>query len=61
MRGGSDEFGRVDFCRVLTALIMVMHPTATEVRADPGRGPGRSGCTAGRACHFLPGSTYASG
>jgi hypothetical protein len=36
VRGGGDEFGRVDFHRMLTALIQVTNPTATEVRADPG-------------------------
>lgn len=36
IRGGSDEFGRVDFHRMLTSLIQVKQPTATEIRADPG-------------------------
>jgi hypothetical protein len=36
VRGGSDEFGRVDFHRMLTALVQIQQPTATEVRADPG-------------------------
>lgn len=36
VRGNGDEFGRVDFHRMLTALIKVKQPTATEVRADPG-------------------------
>jgi hypothetical protein len=36
VRGGSEEFGRVDFHRMLTALVVVQQPTATEVRADPG-------------------------
>lgn len=35
-RLGSDEAARVDFHRMLTALIQVIHPTATEVRANPG-------------------------
>lgn len=36
VRGNGEEFGRVDFHRMLTALIKVKQPTATEVRADPG-------------------------
>ncbi|GAB3852749.1 hypothetical protein ACFPIJ_48270 [Dactylosporangium cerinum] len=35
-RLGSDDAARVDFHRMLTALIQVRHPTATEVRANPG-------------------------
>jgi hypothetical protein len=35
-RLGSDDAARVDFHRMLTALIQVQHPTATEVRANPG-------------------------
>jgi hypothetical protein len=36
VRGGSDDFGRVDFHRMLTALIQIQQPTAIEVRPDPG-------------------------
>jgi len=36
IRTGSDEAGRVDFHRMLSALVGVTHPTATDVRADPG-------------------------
>ena len=35
-RLGSDEAARTDFHRMLTSLIQVQHPTATEVRANPG-------------------------
>ena len=35
-RLGSDEAARTDFHRMLTSLIHVQHPTATEVRANPG-------------------------
>jgi len=35
-RLGSDDAARVDFHRMLTALIQVQHQTATEVRANPG-------------------------
>jgi hypothetical protein len=36
IRTGSDEAGRVDFHRMLSALVGVTHPTATDVRPDPG-------------------------
>lgn len=36
VRTGSDDAGRVDFHRMLSALIGITHPTATDVRADPG-------------------------
>ena len=35
-RLGSDEAARTDFHRMLTSLIQVQHPTAIEVRANPG-------------------------
>lgn len=35
-RTGSDEGGRTDFHRMLSALVGQVHPTATDVRADPG-------------------------
>ena len=35
-RLGSDEAARTDFHRMLTSLIQVQHPTATEIRANPG-------------------------
>ncbi|WP_125812662.1 hypothetical protein [Actinoplanes sp. ATCC 53533] len=35
-RLGSDDAARVDFHRMLTALIQVEYPTATEVRPNPG-------------------------
>lgn len=35
-RLGSEEAARVDFHRMLTALIQVQHPSATEVRPNPG-------------------------
>ena len=36
VRTGSDDAGRVDFHRMLSALVGVTHPTATDVRPDPG-------------------------
>ena len=36
VRLGSDDAARVDFHRMLTALIQVRFPAATEVRPDPG-------------------------
>ncbi len=36
VRTGSDDAGRVDFHRMLSALVGITHPTATDVRADPG-------------------------
>lgn len=36
IRTGSEEAGRVDFHRMLSALVGVSHPTATDIRADPG-------------------------
>lgn len=33
---GSEEAARVDFHRMLSALIGVEHPTATDIRPDPG-------------------------
>ncbi len=35
-RLGSDEAARTDFHRMLTSLIQVRHPTATEIRPNPG-------------------------
>jgi len=35
-RLGSDDAARMDFHRMLTALIQVQYPSATEVRANPG-------------------------
>ncbi len=35
-RLGSEDAARVDFHRMLTALIQVQHPSATEVRPNPG-------------------------
>jgi hypothetical protein len=36
VRTGSDDAGRVDFHRMLSALVGVTHPNATDVRPDPG-------------------------
>ncbi|WP_019145075.1 hypothetical protein [Aeromicrobium massiliense] len=36
LRTGSDEGGRVDFQRMLSALIGQVHPSATEIRPAPG-------------------------
>jgi hypothetical protein len=36
VRTGSDEAGRVDFHRMLSALVGVTHPNATDIRPDPG-------------------------
>lgn len=36
IRTGSDEGGRTDFHRMLSALVGQVHPTATDVRPDPG-------------------------
>ena len=36
LRTGSDEGGRVDFQRMLSALVGQVHPSATEVRPAPG-------------------------
>lgn len=33
---GSDDGGRVVFHRMLSALVGIEHPTATDIRADPG-------------------------
>ena len=36
IRAGNDEGARTDFHRMLSALIGVSYPTATDMRADPG-------------------------
>lgn len=36
VRAGGDEGGRADFHRMLSALVGVVHPTATDMRPDPG-------------------------
>lgn len=36
IRTGSDDGGRTDFHRMLSALVGVTNPTATDVRPDPG-------------------------
>lgn len=36
IRCGSDEGGRTDFHRMLSALVGQVYPTATDIRADPG-------------------------
>ncbi|MGN6128531.1 MAG: hypothetical protein ACTHON_18385, partial [Humibacter sp.] len=36
VRTGSDEAGRVDFHRMISALVGVMYPTAIDIRPDPG-------------------------
>lgn len=36
IRTGSDEGGRTDFHRMLSALVGQVYPTATDVRPDPG-------------------------
>lgn len=36
VRTGSDEAGRVDFHRMISALVGVIYPTAIDIRPDPG-------------------------
>lgn len=36
IRAGNDEGARTDFHRMLSALVGITHPTATDMRADPG-------------------------
>lgn len=36
LRAGGDEGGRIDFQRMISALVGATHPTATDVRPDPG-------------------------
>lgn len=36
LRAGGDEAARIDFQRMISALVGATHPTATEVRPDPG-------------------------
>jgi len=36
IRAGNDEGARTDFHRMLSALVGVSYPTATDMRADPG-------------------------
>lgn len=36
LRAGGDEAARIDFQRMISALVGATHPTATDVRPDPG-------------------------